>query len=333
MALLLLYLTAILVLVYAVWGLVLLFMQPKLLYRPIREIGFTPADMGLEYEPVAFESEDGVRLTGWHIPAKTDRGSSGGSAARIGCTGRPVAPSDVTARRNEPRNRPTSDAAPTILLCHGNGGNLTHLLDSLSLLHHLGLTCFAFDYRGYGASGGRTTEAGTYRDAQAAYEWLTGAKGVPADQIILLGRSLGASVAAHLAGRVPAGALVIESAFTSFLEMAARFYPYLPVRLFRRFLFRYDTLAYLKRVRCPVLVLHSRDDELVPFVFGTRLFEAANEPKQFVEIFGSHNDGFLLSGDTYKDAWLRWLEFVQDYQSDASSAKLRSSAGLESISS
>jgi fermentation-respiration switch protein FrsA (DUF1100 family) len=275
MASVLLYIVAILVLAYAVWGLVLIFMQPKLLYLPVREVSYTPADLGLEYEEVAFSSTDGVRLTGWYIPVK--------------------------------------NAPLTVLFCHGNGGNMMHLLDSLHLFCNLGLSCFAFDYRGYGNSGGRPTEAGTYRDAQAAYDWLTGEKGIPPEQIILFGRSLGGSIAAHLAGSVQICALVVESAFTSFGDIAARFHPYMPVRWFVRF--QYDTLAHVRKARCPVMIVHSRNDEIVPFEFATRLFEAANEPKQLVEIYGNHNDGFLLSGDVYKGAWLKWLDFVRDCQS------------------
>lgn len=276
-----LYLIAILVLIYAIWGLTLLFVQSKLLYRPTREVTLTPADVGLKYEPVAFESADGIRLAGWHVPAKE--------------------PPNALDRVRGPANAPF-----TVLICHGNGGNLMHLLDSLELFHSLGLGCWAFDYRGYGASGGRPTEAGTYLDAQAAYDWLTGEKGIPPEQVILFGRSLGGSIAAHLAGRVQAAGLVIESAFTSFPDIAAGFYPYLPVKPFARFLFRYDTLAYVRKVRCPVMVIHSRDDELVPFVSATQLFEAAHEPKRFVEIAGGHNEGFLLSGDAYRQAWLTW---------------------------
>jgi fermentation-respiration switch protein FrsA (DUF1100 family) len=276
MASVLLYLVGILVLLYAVWGLALLLLQPRLLYRPTREVSFTPADLGLEYEEVAFRSIDDVRLTGWHIAA---------------------------------RNAPF-----TVLVCHGNGGNIGHLVGNLGPLSTLGLSCFAFDYRGFGHSSGRPTEAGTYLDAQAAYDWLTGAKGIPPEQIVLLGRSLGASVAAHLAGRVRVAGLAVEGAFTSYVDIAARFYPYLPIRLFRRFLFHYDTVACIKDVHCPVMVLHSRDDELVPFAFATRLFGAAQEPKQFVELCGSHNEAFLLSGDLYLGAWRKWLDFVKGYQ-------------------
>jgi hypothetical protein len=265
------YLAGILVLMYAAWGLTLLFLQPRLLYRPTREVAFTPADLGLKFEEVAFQSGDGVALSGWYMPAK--------------------------------------DARFTLLYCHGNGGNIMHRLDSLHQFCKIGLSCFIFDYRGYGNSAGRPTEAGTYLDAQAAYDWLTQVKGVPARQIILFGRSLGGSIAAHLAGCVQARALVVESAFTSYPDMGARLYPYMPVRLFARF--RYDTRACIRQARCPVMVVHSREDEIVPFEFGVRLFEVANEPKRFVEIAGSHNDGFLTCGDAYEQAWVKWLEFVE----------------------
>ena len=275
MAAVLLYLAMLGILTYAVWGLGLLLLQSRLLYRPTREVSLTPAELRLAYQPVAFPSSDGVRLTGWYVPAK--------------------------------------DARFTVLLCHGNGGNIMHLLDSVGLFHDLRLNCFVFDYRGYGQSTGRPAEAGTYLDAQAAYDWLTGVKGIPAQQIILLGRSLGGSIAAHLAHRASAGGLVLESAFTSCGDVAAMLYPYLPVRLFTRFFFRYDTLAYVQGVHCPVLVMHSREDELVPFELAARLFEAANEPKRLVEICGSHNEGFLRSVEVYQDAWLKWLEFVKDH--------------------
>lgn len=270
MGLVLFYVGAALVAVYAGFGLVLLFSQARLLYRPIRDVAFTPEDVGLDFEDVTFRTQDGVALNGWYVAA--------------------------------------DEASFTVLFCHGNAGNIMHRLDTVSLFHSLGLNCFVFDYRGYGRSEGRPTEVGTYRDARAAYDWLTQSKGVGADQIVLFGRSLGGSIAAHLAGQVDARAVVVESAFTSYPDMGARMYPYMPVRLFARF--RYDTRAHLARVRCPVLVMHSREDELVPFEFGRRLFEAAREPKRFVEITGGHNDGFLTSGDLYRNAWTQWLDFA-----------------------
>jgi uncharacterized protein len=268
----LLYAGAALAAVYVGFGLVLLFTQSRLLYRPVRDIAFTPEDMGLDFEDVTFQTEDGVALNGWYVEAE--------------------------------------ESPFTILFCHGNGGNIMHRLDTISLFHAMGLSVFVFDYRGYGRSEGKPSEVGTYRDARAAFDWLTRTRGVPAEQIVLLGRSLGGSVAAQLAGQVDVGSLVIESTFTSYPDMGARMYPYMPVRVFARF--RYNTKAHLAKVRCPVLVMHSAEDKLVPFEFGRRLFEAAPEPKQFVELRGGHNDGFLTSGDLYKDAWIDWLDFVDN---------------------
>lgn len=268
----LLYLGGLAATVYVVAGLALYFMQPRLLYRPTRDVASTPVERDLDFEDVLFKSTDGVALHGWYVPA-------------------PKAPF-------------------TVLFCHGNGGNISHRLDSVELFHSLGLSCFAFDYRGYGRSEGRPTEEGTYRDAQAAYDWLTQTRQVPVEQIVLLGRSLGGSVAAHLAGRVTARGLVIESAFTSYPDIGARFYPYMPVRRLARY--QYDTMAHLVKVRCPVMVMHSPDDRLVPFEFGRQLFEAAPEPKQFVRLAGDHNDGFLVSGASYTEAWTRWLNLPAD---------------------
>ena len=219
-------------------------------------MAFSPADVKLDYEDVAFTASDGIALTGWFVPAP--------------------------------------DARFTVLFCHGNGGNIMYRLDTLTLFGGLGLSCFVFDYRGYGNSAGKPTEQGTYRDARAAYDWLTQTKQVPAEQVVVLGRSLGGSIAAHLAAQVPVAGLVIESAFTSYPDIGAKFYPFMPVRPLARY--KYNTRAYLAEVRCPVLIMHSRSDELVPFEFGERLFAAAHEPKRFVELAGGHNDGFLVFG-------------------------------------
>lgn len=268
----LLYLGAALAAVYVGLGLALWLMQSRLLYRPVRAVTSTPAERGLDFEDVAFETEDGLTLHGWYVA--------------------------------------TADAPFTILFCHGNAGNVMHRIDTLVLFRDLGVNCFVFDYRGYGRSEGGPTEIGTYRDARAAYDWLTRTQGVPAERIVLFGRSLGGSIAAHLAAHVEAGAVVLESAFTSYADIGASLYPFMPVRLFARF--RYDTRAHLADVRCPVLVVHSRQDELVPFEHGRRLFEAARKPKRFVEITGGHGDGFLTSGDVYRNAWIEWLNSLDD---------------------
>ncbi len=251
------------------------FFDSAKIYR--MEIPYTPDELGLDFEDVVFQSSDGLKLTGWYVPAENSK--------------------------------------LTVLFCHGNGGNMMHRLDSINILYNLGLNCFIFDYRGYGKSDGKPSEEGTYLDARAAYEWLTDVKKVSPNNIIIFGRSLGGTIAAQLVSKVEAKSLIVESAFTSYTDIGKKFYPYMPVRWFARF--SYNTIDYIKAVHCPVMIIHSRNDEVVPFEFGLELYETSNEPNKFVEIFGSHNDGFLVSSETYKKAWLNWLKFLEEYSKGA----------------
>ena len=289
------------VLFIAYWGLgtILYFMQPTFLYCPVREVPYTPEELGLNFENVVFKTDDGLRLSGWYIPAPLETRSQAASFQSGG--------SLLTG--------PAENAEFTVLFCHGNGGNIMHRLDSINIFYNLGLSCFIFDYRGYGSSEGKTTEEGTYLDIMAAYQWLTEEKKVSPDDIIIFGRSLGGSIAAQLAAKVEARSLIIESGFTSYVDIGKKFYPYMPVRWFARF--SYKTIDYLSDVRCPVMIIHSRNDDVVPFEFGLELYEAANEPKEFIEIFGSHNDGFLVSAEIYKKAWTKWLKFLRESEEQA----------------
>lgn len=247
---------------YGVFLVLVYLFQAKLIYFPNFDDSLsraTPRDVGLEYEDVQFRTADGLLLHGWFVPAHQARG--------------------------------------VLLFMHGNAGNITHRLDSIRLFNRLGLSVFIFDYRGYGRSEGRPSEQGTYRDAEAAWRFLVEDRGVRPDEIVLFGRSLGASIAAKLAGDTQPSALIIESAFTSAPDLAARYYWYLPVRALARF--RYDTRSHVARVSCPVLVAHSVNDEIVPVEHGRLLFEAASEPKTFLEMNGGHNDGFVVSGERY----------------------------------
>jgi fermentation-respiration switch protein FrsA (DUF1100 family) len=259
---------------YAILALALYFMQSVFLYSPVREVPYNPADIGLAFEKVVFETEDGLKLSAWFIPAEK--------------------------------------AELTVLFCHGNGGNMTHRLDTINILNELGMNCFIFDYRGYGSSQGKPSERGTYLDVEAAYKWLTEEKKIPSQNIILFGRSLGGSIAAYLATKVEAKGLIVESSFTSYVDMGRKFYPYMPVRLAA--MYSYKTIDYVRQVHRPIMIIHSRNDEVIPFEFGLRLYDVANEPKEFVEIFGTHNDGFLFSGETYRQAWSNWLEFLKEYK-------------------
>lgn len=256
---------------YAVLALTLYYMQSDFVYSPIRELPYTPAELGLEFENVYFRSPDKLLLHGWFVPA------------------------------------PNSNL--TVLYLHGNGGNIMYYLDTVNLLNGLGLNCFIFDYRGYGQSQGRPSEDGTYLDARAAFRWLTKIKKIPREQIVIFGWSLGGPVAAYLAGKTRPRGLVIDGSFTSYADIGARYYPYMPVRWFARF--HYPTIDFIRRVRCPVLLIHSREDETVPFEMGLELYDAANEPKEFVELHGGHNDAFLASAETYKNALQKWLKSIQ----------------------
>jgi len=235
--------------------------QSHYVYFPERVLSAKPTSIGLNFESVSFETRDGIQLSGWFVPSDNARG--------------------------------------VILFCYGNAGNISHRLESIQIFHPLGRSVFIFDYRGYGQSEGKPSESGTYKDAEAAWQYLVEERQVSRDRIIVFGRSLGGAVAAWLAHRHTPGALILESTFTSVPDIAAKLYPYLPVRLLSRF--KYDTAEYLDGVDCPVLIVHSRDDEIMPFSHGQRLFEIAREPKRFLEISGSHNEGFITSGKHYEE--------------------------------
>jgi fermentation-respiration switch protein FrsA (DUF1100 family) len=187
------------------------------------------------------------------------------------------------------------------LLLHGNAGNISHRLGYAGIFRRLGYSTLLVDYRGYGESTGSPSEEGTYLDASASWAWLTQHKGIAPQDIVLFGESLGGAVATWLASRHAPGAVVLASTFTSVPDLAADLYPFLPVRLLARF--RYDSLERLKDINAPMLVMHSRDDEIVGYRHARRLFEAAKEPKRLFELSGGHNESF----GTNQEEWVRAL--------------------------
>lgn len=251
---------ATLVALYVVIVALAYFFQERLLYFPLRTLTSTPASRGLAYEDVWLETRDGVRISGWFIPAAQPRA--------------------------------------TLLFFHGNAGNISHRLDSIETFHRLGLNTFIIDYRGYGQSEGKPTETGTYLDAAAAWRYLVEDRQIPAEEIIIFGRSLGGAVAAWLAQQQSPAALILESTFTSAPDVAASAYPFLPVRQLTRI--DYNTLQRVAEIKAPILIVHSPDDNVIPYDHSQRLFAAANEPKEFLSIRGGHNDGFLISAPAYE---------------------------------
>jgi uncharacterized protein len=240
----------ILVLSYAVLLLIVYLNQDSMLYFPQRDLWTTPKSAGLTYEDVTLRTIDGVNLSAWYIPADYEQG--------------------------------------VLLFCHGNAGNISHRLDSLKIFHSLNLSVLIFDYRGYGKSEGKPSEQGTYLDAEAAWEYLIKDKKKSPDHIILFGRSLGAAVASEIAKRKNPGALIVESAFTSAPDLGQSLYPWLPVRLLSKY--RYPAKENLSLLSCPKLIIHSPEDEIIPFEHGQRLYEQAYQPKEFLSIRGGHNE-------------------------------------------
>jgi len=269
----------VLVLAYIGLAIALYFGQSNLVYMPSRELLETPEANGLKFENIQITTKDNVRLDSWFVPFKDD-----------GSLGKGV-----------------------ILFCHGNGGNISHRLSYLPIFKSLGLSTFLFDYRGYGKSEGKPTEEGTYADVEAAWQYLTQERKISPQKIIIYGESLGGAIASYLAQTTSAqsppktaAGLVLASTFTSISDRASELYLFLPIRFLSRF--SYNSSDRLPNIKIPVLIIHSTDDEIIPFHHGERNFQVANEPKKLVKLRGDHNGGFLDSLQTYQ---MGLKEFIQ----------------------
>jgi hypothetical protein len=183
-------------------------------------------------------------------------------------------------------------AQPTLIWSHGNGGNIAGRTDVLLALAARGLNVLAYDYRGYGRSAGRPSEAGVYRDAEAVYD-SERRRGVPAARIICFGESLGGAVSVHLASTRPCAGVTVVSTFTRLRDVARHHVGPLAVFAGNQF----DVLARIRDLAVPILVAHGDRDDIVPFELGQRLFAAANQPKRFFRVAGAnHNDVFAGPG-------------------------------------
>ncbi len=203
---------------------------------------------------------------------------------------------------------PQENPRGTVLFSHGNAGNIADRIESVALLRSFGLSVFAYDYGGYGLSSGKCSEQRCFEDAYAAWQYLTEERGIAPERIIIFGRSLGGAVTIDLAARVKPAGIVVESTFTNIEDMAKHLFPRLPLHAWVSV--RFASIEKISAVRAPLLLFHSREDEVVPFVLGQALFTAAPHPKRFVEIHGPHNNGFALSGDLYTSAWHSFLDEV-----------------------
>lgn len=235
------------------------------------EAGDWKALSGLPLEEVWFRAKDGAPLFGWFVEA--------------------------------------SPAAPVLIWAHGNAGNIIHRLDPLAELTRRGLSVFLFDYRGYGRSEGVPSEEGLYLDGLAAYDHLLNERKIPPGRVIAYGSSLGAAVAGELARQRPVAGLILETPFPSVEAVARSAFRGLPAHLFVQA--RFELARRLKEVHLPVLVLHGDRDSMIPFELGRAVFDAANEPKEFVTVRGAdHNDLHLVGGEAYYQALLQFARRV-----------------------
>ncbi len=245
----------------------LYFCQDQLIFHPKYDWKATPESIGLKYSEVSFQAQDGTHLSGWFVPSAPERA--------------------------------------VILFCHGNSNNISFELGPLKVFHELGFSMFFFDYRGYGHSEGHPSEKGMAMDAEAALNYLLTEKKIPMERIIIQGRSLGGGVAIPLAVRYTPCALLVDSTFRSLRELAAAKYPIMPINLILRT--RFENLHKISKLKCPVLITHSRQDRVIPFFHGLTLFEAAPEPKTFLEISGPHDN------TGYPESQARYAKGVKDF--------------------
>ena len=243
----------------AVMALVYLFQSRLIFYPEVgREMVVSPQTYGLKFEPADIRTTDGESLSAWWLPADEARG--------------------------------------TILFFHGNAGNISHRLDYLLLFNRLRFNTLILDYRGYGKSTGSPSEEGTYRDAEAAWDYLS--KVAPGRPRFIVGHSLGGAIAVELARKHPeARGLVLEATLTSVQDMVEQSaWGFLPVGLILTQ--KFDALSKIGEVKMPVMIAHGTRDSIVPFQMGERLYEAAPAPKRFVKVEGAghHN----LSGPGFE---------------------------------
>lgn len=255
---------------YLALCLILYFAQKRLIFVPSRQVSYTPQDVGLTYEdiwiPLLTLGETVERIHGWWIP-----GNQGDQEV--------------------------------LLYLHGNGGNISSNLNPIKRFHELGFSVLIIDYRGYGRSDGKfPDEAQLYKDSQVAWDYLVQRRGIKPQNIFIFGHSLGGSIAIDLAVRKPnAGGLIVESSFTSLQQMVEQRKPYrlfpIPLILNQRF----DSLAKLRLLRVPLMLIHGTDDRTVPPFMSQTLFDRADVPKKlyFVPLAG-HNNVSSLGDEQYK---------------------------------
>jgi len=254
----------------AVGGLFLALLSPlteRVIFQPTRGVDLEPSQLGIAAESIFLETDDGVRIHAYFVPGGGER---------------------------------------ALLYLHGNAGNASHRLPIAARLARLGTDVLLLDYRGYGLSEGRPSEAGVYADARAGLAHLVETRGIPRARTVVFGSSLGGAVAVELAQGQPLAGVVLESTFTSVQDMARRI-----IGPIGRWLGGFPSVDRIGRLRAPLLFLHGDRDDIVPIALGRALFAAAPEPKTFEVLAGAgHNDIVEVGGAAYFARIGRFLDEV-----------------------
>ncbi len=247
------------------------FWQRKIIYHPNRAVYATPAEAGLPFEASKLVSSDSIRFTVWRIP--------------------------------------NAESQSVVVCFHGNADNISANIDLYLTWYNLGATIIACEYRGYLDSEGEPSEEAIERDlgvlADTMRLWYAG-KDV---KVVAMGRSLGGAVAAKFAKKYRVDGLILESTFSAMHDVAHLQFPFLPAKLLLRE--KYDSESILRDLEIPVLVIHSPSDETIPYHLGRKLYNAANEPKEFIEIQGGHNAGVNVSRDQIETAYRNFLKNIR----------------------
>ncbi|HSW39721.1 MAG TPA: alpha/beta hydrolase [Acidobacteriota bacterium] len=243
-------------------------LERMFVYYPTSHIRADPGALGLAYQDLRLVTADNVTIHGWFIPHE---GADG-----------------------------------TILVFHGNAGNIGDRLSLIDLLHDLGVNVLIISYRGYGKSEGAPFEAGLYRDARAAYDWWAHNRQPLGEKLIIMGESLGGAVAVNLAADVSPAGIILQSTFSSGWDMAKTM---MPLGLLQPLLnIRFDSAAKIGGIDGPKLFIHGDRDNIVPLRLGRKLYELALPPKYFYLVpQAGHNDLMYVAGDRY---FLRLKEFL-----------------------
>ena len=226
------------VLAYFIIILFVYFYQRNLLYHP-SENNYLNDKITFNYEEIFIETDKKIKLKSWFIKKDLDK-------------------------------------FKTILIFHGNAGNLFNRVYKLNELNKLNVNILLISWRGFSGNKGKPTEKNLYRDADEAVKWLNN-QGVISKNIILYGESLGTGVATELGTSNAFGGIILESPFTSIANAAKIYYPYLPVSIILKD--RYDSIGKIKNINTPIFIMHGKMDNIVPQQMGLELFEKANNPK------------------------------------------------------